>query len=242
MLHIKGPAAVPSQNDLLLPNRLTVCLPPSRFHHLGQLLLPTKSKLNEMPPPPRSPPGQPSLRKHHQPWHRSCLKPRLFLPFERPAMELSLELFWSPPQGRPILKRSNGVCRMSEALKNPGSFIRQPRGGVPSSPTPIPSLGPGHSRVTGSVLRPQGRPRGEGHGAPGSDERGHNQDTACTCRRLHGGCALAAPCLHLVRVRAAPAASVHSEIANVQTEAPAARARSLNAGRRVRWRAGRLRT
>lgn len=121
-----------------------------------------------MPPPPRSPPGPPSLKKHHQPWHRSLSKaPACFLPVERPAVDLSLELPWSSPQGRPILRRSNGVCRMSEALKNLDHSFGNRGGGVPSSPTPIPSLGPGHSRVSGSVLRPQGRPRGRGTGLPG---------------------------------------------------------------------------
>lgn len=179
-----------------------------------------------MPPPPRSPPGQPSLKKHHQPWHRSLSKaPACFLPFERPAMELSLELFWSPPQGRPILRRSNGVCRMSEALKNLDHSFGNRGGGVPSSPTPIPSLGPGHSRVTGSVLRPQGRPRGRGTGLPGPTSGATTKTQPVPAGGfIAGGCALAAPASTSSVSAQRPAASVHSEIANVQTEAPAARA------------------
>ena len=118
-----------------------------------------REALQDRPPPPK---------KHHQPLHRSLSKaPACFLPVERPAVDLSLELPWSSPQGRPILRRSNGVCRMSEALKNLNHSFGNRGGGVPSSPTPIPSLGRGHSRVTGSVLRPQGRPRGRGIGLPG---------------------------------------------------------------------------
>ena len=156
-----------------------------------------------MSPPPRSPPGPPSLKKHHQPWDRSLSKASAcFLPVERPAVELSLELPWSPPQGRPILRR-NGVCRMSEALKNLDHSFGNRGGGVPESPTPIPSLGPGHSRVTGFFLRPQGRPRGRGMRLRVRQEEPH-QETACTCRRLHSWqVCTGGPCFHLVRVGAA---------------------------------------
>lgn len=111
------------------------------------------------------------------------------------------------------------------SAEKPGSFIRQPRGRGSKLADPHPQPGP--RSLEGHWLRSkaQGRPRGRGTGLPGPTSGATTKTQPVPAGGfIAGGCALAAPASTSSVSAQRPAASVHSEIANVQTEAPAARA------------------